>query len=152
MQPVILVFHNPCHSIRRNTTSQYGQCCSAATTTLCGSMNDIATLMPTATMYALSPTLPKIFGDATPLSHPDPPFLSFPAALLEFVVLHFATRPPTRPSANTTLGIESRLQSGIASPGSTPFSVDICWLLVALVFIQRPDAAIMCIAARIFDA
>ncbi|KAJ7892982.1 hypothetical protein B0H13DRAFT_857242 [Mycena leptocephala] len=149
----------------------------------------------------------------------------------QLVVLHFATRPPTQPSANTTLGIESHAQSALPStavcggrqlrisrrhrrdhpqtclhapagpacrqtlvppptafdllcladsptsrcklmtgfpsleagspitllsadhipcdhsPGSTPFSVDICWLVVALVFIQRPNAAIMCVDA-----
>ncbi|KAJ7938612.1 hypothetical protein B0H13DRAFT_2563149 [Mycena leptocephala] len=190
-------------------------------------MHDIATPMPTATVHALSPTLPKIFGDTTPLSQPSRPSRSPQSSLS-----HFATRPPTQPSASTTLGIESHTQEedcaypdatqtihrlvyvhrrslhvraathrlavatlpggspsptsrckpmtgfpnlkagSRGAPGSTPFSVDICasffrpipcphvpahhtdavvWLVVALVFIQWPDAAIMCVAARIFD-
>ncbi|KAJ7844102.1 hypothetical protein B0H14DRAFT_3868415 [Mycena olivaceomarginata] len=125
------------------------------------------------------------------LSQSQPPLLSLYAELLELVVLHSTTRPPTQPSANTKLGIESHAQlaypdatprpstdlSGLEavatlpngfsylqvqandhadytlcdrSPGSTPFSVDICWLVLALVFIQRPDAEL--IAARVFDA
>ncbi|KAJ6551886.1 hypothetical protein B0H19DRAFT_1264508 [Mycena capillaripes] len=134
---------------------------------------------------------------------PWPPLLSLPAELLELVVLHFATRLPTQPSANTTLGIESHAQSSFPSAALVvlrrhiptprrdhpetclhalaeracrrtldqglaiatlsggfsylqvqaddklslprgriprPFSVDICCLVVALVFIQRPDA------------
>ncbi|KAJ7836671.1 hypothetical protein B0H14DRAFT_3870725 [Mycena olivaceomarginata] len=131
-------------------------------------MHDLPTPMPAATM--LSPTLPTFLA----LSQPQPPLLSLHTELLELVVLHFATRPPTQPSANLihprrpTLGISRRRAETIhgltlAPPrtafdrglavatlpngfsylqlGSTPFSVDICWLVVALVFIQRPASS-----------
>ncbi|KAJ7305489.1 hypothetical protein DFH08DRAFT_1089032 [Mycena albidolilacea] len=115
----------------------------------------------------LSPALPTFLA----LSQPQPPLLSLHTELLELVVLHFATRPPTQPSANLihhpcpALDISRRhaetihrpvqrslhvrhaprtafdqrlavatlpngfsyLQAGFsASPGSTPFYVDIC--------------------------
>jgi hypothetical protein len=64
-----------------------------------------------------SPTLPKIFGDATPLSQPQPPLLALPPEFLKLILPHFATRPPTQPSANImkasmALGIESHSEDG----------------------------------------
>jgi len=55
-------------------------------------------------------TSPWSFGDTMPLSQ---------AELLDLVELHFATRPPTRPSANTTLGMESHAQSSLVCPSLT---------------------------------
>ncbi|KAJ7868569.1 hypothetical protein B0H14DRAFT_311110 [Mycena olivaceomarginata] len=74
-------------------------------------MHDIATPMPTATMHALHRTPQHSWRSR------QPPLLSLHAELLELVVLHFVTRPPTQPSANTTLGIESHAQL-VGSPTS----------------------------------
>ncbi|KAJ7836646.1 hypothetical protein B0H14DRAFT_3460536 [Mycena olivaceomarginata] len=85
-------------------------------------MHDLAT-----PMHCSPPHSPTFLA----LSQPQPPPLSLHAELLELVLLHSTTRPPTQPSANTTLGIESHAQckpmtgflnveAGLRAPAARP--------------------------------
>ncbi|KAJ7844109.1 hypothetical protein B0H14DRAFT_3868420 [Mycena olivaceomarginata] len=141
-------------------------------------MHDIATPMPTATMHALphSPTFLTLSQPQPPLlslhaellelavlhsttPRPTQPSANTntrdriaPAAYPDATPrpsTDLSTLAPPRTAFDQRLAVAT-LPNGIASPGSTPFSVDICWLVLVLVFIQRPDAEL--IAARIFDA
>ncbi|KAJ7893974.1 hypothetical protein B0H13DRAFT_2339464 [Mycena leptocephala] len=74
--------------------------------------------------------------DHTSTSQSQPPLLSLPAELLELVVLHFATSPPTQPSANTTLGTESHAQSSFPSTEECPLCIYRPLLLVLSIPIE----------------